>query len=144
MKGFFDALSYVWGQYSGSSHIECDKSTLGISRSLEIALSSLRYERGQRHLWVDQICINQSDEVEKEQQIPLMAQIYSKAFKVLVKLGKADDDSDMTMDSIPRILRSLKRMNTAGEPVLPEERVFEDEQLKAINHLLHRPWFTRV
>lgn len=140
----FDALSYVWNQYSGSSQILCDQAVLVISRSLEIALSSLRYEKSQRHLWVDQICINQDDEPEKEQQIPLMAQIYSKASKVLVWLGEANGETDIAIDSIEDVVRRLEQMDATGEPVLPEDRGFQDTQLRAINHLLHRPWFTRV
>jgi hypothetical protein len=46
-------------------------------------------------IWVDSICINQEDEVEKSCQIPLVATIYSRAESVIIWLGagtKASDD----------------------------------------------------
>ena len=49
-------------------------------------------------LWIDAVCIDQdmtdSLKVEKNAQVQLMAQIYSKAIKVLVWLG--DDEIAMT------------------------------------------------
>ena len=44
----------------------------------------------QRPIWVDAICINQSDAEEKAVQIPLMHRIYSSAQTVLVWPGRLD------------------------------------------------------
>jgi len=40
-------------------------------------------------VWLDQICINQGDEDEKEQQVKLMARIYSQARQVIGWLGES-------------------------------------------------------
>lgn len=42
----------------------------------------------QKLFWIDAICINQADRIEKAIQIPLMGDIYSKASAVIVWLGK--------------------------------------------------------
>jgi hypothetical protein len=43
-------------------------------------------------LWIDAICINQSDNEEKSQQVRLMGEIYSKAEVVRVWLGPSTED----------------------------------------------------
>jgi hypothetical protein len=51
-------------------------------------------------LWVDALCINQANLGEKNHQVALMAQIYSRADKVLVYLGESDCESDAAMECI--------------------------------------------
>lgn len=47
---------------------------------------------------MDAICINQSDDQEKSWQVQQMSEIYSRAAKVLVFLGVADEVSDRAME----------------------------------------------
>lgn len=44
------------------------------------------------HLWIDAVCIDQSNRIEKALQIPLMGQIYSNAELVIVWLGETVQD----------------------------------------------------
>ncbi|OAG05795.1 HET-domain-containing protein, partial [Paraphaeosphaeria sporulosa] len=39
------------------------------------------------HIWIDAICINQDDTLEKGKQVSLMSEIYRKAIQVNVWLG---------------------------------------------------------
>ena len=127
--------------------IECNQSSIAISSNLRSALFRLRHVQEARIIWIDQICINQANESEKGQQIPLMADIYSKAFRVLIWLGEAKHDSDLAMDAFPVLIRKLQEKdNTASEPYGSISEVLGDtaNHLGAINHLLSRRWFTRV
>jgi len=45
-------------------------------------------------LWVSTICINQNDNQEMAHQIHFMAAIYAKAYRVIVWLGDAQNESD--------------------------------------------------
>ncbi|KAK3485259.1 uncharacterized protein B0T23DRAFT_389984 [Neurospora hispaniola] len=54
-------------------------------------------------LWIDQLCINQSDSDEKAVQVGLMSQIYSRAKQVLIWLGPAADGSDEVMDVLAEL-----------------------------------------
>lgn len=47
---------------------------------------------------MDSICINQADDGEKAQQVPMMGDIYQKARRVVVWLGEACKNSDSAMD----------------------------------------------
>lgn len=165
----YEALSYSWkededekegkkgveqlGTAKQEYSVECNQSNISIGSNLSSALFRLRRVQEARIFWIDQICINQADEPEKgrepekDRQIPLMADIYSKAFRVLIWLGKAKDDSDLAMDTFPVLIRKLQEKdNTASEPYGSISEVLGDtaNHLGAINHLLSRRWFTRV
>lgn len=58
-----------------------------VTPNLELALRHLRLEKRQRTLWIDALCINQSDEEKKKVQIQRMDLIYANASAVLIWLG---------------------------------------------------------
>lgn len=80
-------LSYVWGKPSDiPPTIFIDDVTMSITQSLFDALVSIQSHWKtafpNRHLtnmrlWADAICINQTDNTEKNYQVPLMKKIYS-------------------------------------------------------------------
>jgi len=85
----FSALSYVWGN-PGTEEcaILCGAHSISILPSGHSALKYLRKKLGRFTIWIDAICINQNDGKEKENQIPLMGDIYSKAETTYVWLGE--------------------------------------------------------
>jgi hypothetical protein len=85
----FAALSYVWGTMSPSPEtINCGSVDLPISTNGLSALRHLRAKLGAFTIWIDAVCINQLDETEKAQQIPLMEQIYESATTTYFWLGE--------------------------------------------------------
>ncbi|KAF1355790.1 HET-domain-containing protein, partial [Lizonia empirigonia] len=82
------ALSYVWGSRGVTRPILLAGQTYHITVNLERAL---RYSR--HHyldgmiLWVDALCIDQTDMKERTHQVQLMGQIYSKCSKMIIYLG---------------------------------------------------------
>ena len=58
-----------------------------------------------RPIWIDAVCINQNDDLEKSGQIPLMGEIYSKAAEVLVWLGSGSKEEQYAFAQIP-VLRA--------------------------------------
>ncbi|KAF4344564.1 heterokaryon incompatibility 6 OR allele [Fusarium beomiforme] len=73
----YEALSYVWGEPDFSEPIILNDHTFYITPSLKYILSCLRRKDENRVLWVDAICINQSDIEERGHQVALMREIYS-------------------------------------------------------------------
>ena len=94
----FIALSYVWGDTTSSRLIFVDKSPVRVNQNLYDAIMALRPLKEHILLWIDYLCINQSDAEEKSWQVRLMGDIYQKAEKVIAWLGPADSDSDSTVD----------------------------------------------
>ena len=107
---YYYALSYTWGhpfdEKEDQSKSTCNGSPptvvygetrVEIRRNLFEALSQLAAKRYFVYLWIDAICIDQMDEVEKTQQIRLMAEIYSKAKEVFIWLGRGGDKSELAI-----------------------------------------------
>jgi hypothetical protein len=85
----FEALSYTWGDPETTSPITLHGKPHHITKNLEVALRHLRYPERERTLWVDALCINQSDFLEENQQVLQMKDIYGGgAQRVVVWLGQ--------------------------------------------------------
>jgi len=83
----YEALSYVWGSNIGDREILCEGRTLLVTPNCEAALRRFRRPKKSRILWIDAICIDQSNLEEKGKQVPLMADVYHLASRVLIWLG---------------------------------------------------------
>lgn len=98
----YESLSYSWGdpndlnpvpiEFNGYDHY--------IPKNLYAALDALRYRDRSRVLWIDALCIDQSNAVEKSRQIGMMGSIYESASNVVIWLGAASRDSELAMSTI--------------------------------------------
>ena len=84
----YEALSYVWGTDDSPSILHLHGQCLKITDSLASALRGFRLANVSRILWVDAVCIDQTDAIEKAQQVAQMAMIYKNATKVVAWLGE--------------------------------------------------------
>ncbi|KAK4206775.1 heterokaryon incompatibility protein-domain-containing protein [Rhypophila decipiens] len=94
----YDAVSYTWGGQSPSpDHLlfcigaDGSESQVEITENARDALRRFRLSDSVRNVWVDSVCINQSDLTEKAHQISLMGLVYSQADRVLIWLGHGTD-----------------------------------------------------
>ncbi|KAF1995299.1 HET-domain-containing protein, partial [Amniculicola lignicola CBS 123094] len=100
----FTALSYVWGaMVPEPHHVNCGGFRIKITENGHCALRHLRKKLGNFTIWVDALCINQADVAEKSHQVPLMADIYSKAASVFVWLGESDAGLGLLLNRLPII-----------------------------------------
>ncbi|KAK0268106.1 hypothetical protein LTR91_016717 [Friedmanniomyces endolithicus] len=98
------ALSYVWGNPNERAPITIEGAVVQVTKKLWLALRSLRSETEDLIIWVDAVCINQIDVVERNEQVAMMGNIYASATSVLVWIGEADDSSDVAFDLMPGIV----------------------------------------
>ena len=98
----YEALSYTWGRDAAapSRQIVCSGTILPITQNCYDALCTLHRYFKVRTIWVDSLCINQDNDMEKGLQIPLMRDIYSKARRVFIWLGNGTKESDQALDWI--------------------------------------------
>ncbi|XMA16429.1 hypothetical protein WAI453_009220 [Rhynchosporium graminicola] len=96
----YDALSYTWGDASLTTPILIDGSIVEVTKNLEAALRHFRLKDRILTLWVDAVCINQQNDMEKSEQLEHMRPIYAQAMSVVAWLGPAADDSDIAMQWI--------------------------------------------
>ena len=141
---FFEALSYTWGKPVFPASMKCSPSgQLCITENLSVALCHLRLKDRIRVLWVDAICINQQDNVERSQQVSLMRDIYEGADHVVVWLGKDDGNAKMAFERVQDAAEVTDRVWKPGVfGVLRRTRGPEEEA--ALDNLLKRGWFQRI
>ncbi|KAH9207202.1 heterokaryon incompatibility protein-domain-containing protein [Leptodontidium sp. 2 PMI_412] len=145
----YEALSYCWGSPDKPQSIQIDGGIMNITESLHSALVRLRRMTKSRLIWADALCINQNDNIEKSQQILLMPQIYSSAFRALDYLGDEADGSDSA-------IQLHEKIRDISFGALPEKSVtiewleahglqgYKDSVWLAWSKFWRRPWFRRA
>ncbi|CAI0650970.1 unnamed protein product [Colletotrichum noveboracense] len=99
-----EALSYTWGNASDPLPITLgsDGAQIMITRSCYGALRNLRLKKSDRMLWVDAICINQKDGLEKSDQVRVMGRVYAASYRVLIYLGEETPSSRLVFDELAK------------------------------------------
>lgn len=157
----YEALSYAWGSrksprtiYIGAS----DRATLRVTPNLRTALQHLRFPDRTRVMWVDALCIDQANDVEKGPQVAMMGQLFECASRVVVWLGPEQDRSGVAMERIAHIgsqidvdWGGIHRISPANFEGVDRniahptgELPVNSEQAIAVSRLLHRGWFDRL
>src|SRR6266480_5083928 len=103
----YEALSYVWGSTLAPDSVQILLSKkqgqdgariLNVTKNLSSALQHLRYETRPRVMWIDAICIDQSNLKERSYQVALMSDIYQLAQRVVVWLGPETPNSSTALN----------------------------------------------
>ncbi|KAE8447560.1 hypothetical protein EG329_010690 [Mollisiaceae sp. DMI_Dod_QoI] len=140
----YEALSYTWGDPHLVTPIEILSSsdpstsfTFNATQNLVSALRSLRSSIVTRTLWVDAICINQTDNGEKGHQVRLMGIIFNRAVRVIVYVGGEENHSNEVMHLIAQNPRNLE---DAFDLLSDEDWV---SSWRAMTMFVQRPYFSR-
>ncbi|KAL2061112.1 hypothetical protein VTL71DRAFT_7385 [Oculimacula yallundae] len=83
----YRALSYVWGDGKTPKSAQINGLETNITENLFSALRHLRRIEGDIVYWIDALCINQTNNEEKNVQVRKMRDIYQNATRVTVWLG---------------------------------------------------------
>lgn len=158
----YDSLAGAGGQNPSApvpSHfLRCNGQKISIATELNDALLRLRDETQTVRLWVDALCINQSDLAERATQVLLMQRIYHTASKVCMWIGmehnltgaafallkklevleRHDFDRGPTMPPAAQQLYDAGAMQRLGLPAIPS-----DEWAQLVR-LFKRPYFRRI
>ncbi|KAM7215264.1 Heterokaryon incompatibility protein (HET) domain containing protein [Rhypophila decipiens] len=152
----YEALSYTWGSPGKTHDIALNGVPFTVWENAKAALRRLRYADKPRRLWVDAICINQHDNREKEQQLPLMQGIYPQAERTALSgIGMAK----LTLGALQISQMSRKTAVLSGEwgqNINPDYdnikkmagTEFADHGAELewgeVRELLARPWWSRA
>ncbi|KAF4625955.1 hypothetical protein G7Y89_g12209 [Cudoniella acicularis] len=118
----YKALSYCWGPSKDPQTITVNGESLAVTQSLATDLPYLRLPDRVRVLWIDAICVNQSDLLERSLQVERMADVYSYAHRQPISI-KPTDHSLGDVTSLP---------------------FWGKDVLDAIRELLNIAWFERL
>ncbi|SMR49464.1 unnamed protein product [Zymoseptoria tritici ST99CH_3D1] len=128
---FYEALSYSWGDPSVTEPLVLDDQHLAVTTNLAAGLRALRLTTERRVLWIDAICINQTDIEEKNRQVLLMREIYTHSSRTIVWLGPSDrlirkefelirqereaGEIELLLYHLPNALSALRSQRVAAE-----------------------------
>ena len=127
----FAALSYTWGAQVFPHRLLVGKNSLKITTNLRDALLHVRkriasesdHLKKSTLLWVDAICINQSDNVEKSTQISLMSTLYIRASKVYIWLGLPENEPNVRAAAL-KLDHFYKQYQLAEKDVVPMRAIW--------------------
>ena len=112
------ALSYTWGEPLMSEDLIIDGKLLKITMNCASALRRMLRGKEERTLWVDSVCINQSNDPaaleERGMQVAMMDQIYRSAIQVNVHLGDGDAASDVACQTLKNLAQAYLGIKTPG------------------------------
>jgi hypothetical protein len=140
----YQALSYVWGDSIERATISVNGEPFLVTMNLFTALNHLRHPSSNVYLWIDAICIDQSNTTERNNQLELMKDIYSLADRVLIWLGDSEDESDLAMDLVQKWARPGAEAINLSQLLETLENPFDVEAWRAARRLFARPYWTRV
>lgn len=150
----YEAVSYTWGTQSKEATILLDGKEALVTGNLFAALSCLRLAGEDKILWIDALCIDQENDLEKGHQVSRMKLIYEYAERVIIWLGPSNDDIDVLMDSARELeRRDLHQMGKTSWPEIWQAMMsrskdfgsdFVSRRLTGLQELLRRAWFRRV
>lgn len=165
-KPSYCVLSYTWGPairvdspgnvspFAGEDQqILCNDLPFLVTENLQDALQQLRRSRYLGWLWVDAVCINQSNAEERALQAARMGQICQSALETILWLGKDESGAEEMQWGIdyitPRVLQLGPTFWSSQQLTDPKlKSVFGvedfDRSLFGIKNLLStRRWFSR-
>jgi hypothetical protein len=160
----YDALSYVWGKERSNHTISVifgfafGRNEISLSPNLHAALQRLRSPHKSRNLWVDAICINQKDSLEKSTQVENMREIFANAEKVVVWLGEEEKHDELALSALRRLNSHVNQWDQVdpfprlgwgrdeeGNPWTrgTKARALPSIEERNLELLLNREWFRR-
>jgi hypothetical protein len=147
------AFSYVWGSEK-HSEISISGRSLLVTNNLYEALKAFcpgndPIPRGltgfnQSYLWIDAICIDQTNLEERGKQVLRMGDIYSKAALTMAWLGGTYDDSNIAFDIIEKLGNTSPEQSPLEfmRALLPKPE--DKTSWLALDRLFDRPYWQRV
>ena len=147
----YEAISYVWGEKTQKERrIILDGRKFFVSANVYQILCRRGSLFSSRFIWIDSICINQGDNVEKSKQVRMMKDIYHRASHVSICLGENPDawlawgmikqlilyKAFMTREGLTNQLFHMIKAKDTNEWI--------SAQLTAFIDLIDHPWFNRV
>lgn len=137
-------LSYRWGTAPVTHEILLNGHTFNVRPNLWEFLDVIRKQEGVA-LWIDALCINQTDLNERNAQVGIMGDIFRSAGMVVNWLGPRREDS-----KIAEAFELMKRMWSASDMHVSNEAdqysqlESEDEIWQSVVELCSLPYWDRV
>jgi hypothetical protein len=144
----YRALSYVWGNEDPVNEIRINGQKFLVRPNLWAFLNRLRSHDNPNCLWIDAICVNQADVIERDLQVLLMSKVYVQARAVISWLGLEIDSERFDWDNVKELSTEKltcfqARLHTRKETRRLACAVYETIKLLALSPYWERTWITQ-
>lgn len=136
-------LSYRWGTLPAVHEVIMNGSPFYVRKNLWDFLNVIRHQPAM-FLWIDALCINQSDTQERNQQVRIMGQIFQSADMVLSWLGAANADVEQAFDLMSNVWSLPASEDDSDRLPLLRPDQSEDKLWQSITELCNFPYWSRV
>lgn len=112
--GDFEAVSYCWESDVRDKAVLVDSCVVWVPQNLEAMLRELRKlpeAVSGIGFWIDGLCINQANILEKNHQVSMMQRLYSEALSTVVWLGPSTEGTNEAIE----IFKTLHNIASASE-----------------------------
>lgn len=152
----YETISYVWGNPQSKGFLLLDGWKITIPANAAQALRCLCWhgEARERTLWIDTICIDQTNMTERAQQVAIMNRVYQSSIHNNIYIGANDGTVGNAILSFHNIFEEARRetdgFKTFWNVVFHESPVYwlhDDTPLNteidtvALFNFYSRPWF---
>ncbi|KAF6819012.1 ankyrin and het domain protein [Colletotrichum plurivorum] len=160
----YHALSYTWGPpiadeepsvQPGLMTVSLNGCDFDVFPNLHDALQWIRSRGSVDLYWIDAICINQADTIERGIQVGIMDHIYKLASRVDIWLGSVAEEHHPT--EVSRLIQTMADNTLADHEYASEATLFDGDALRkyglegvpepiwdAFIAFFDRKWFNRV
>lgn len=146
-KPAYEVLSYRWGDPAHRASVTVDNAETFVTPNLHAALIRLRRQDQKRTIWINQLCIDQSNIEERISQVHLMRDIYSNCTKCVIWLDEIDPEVVPRADaeSIVDVLSWMAKGSLPTPPCIASASAFQGP-IKALGSIGvdKRPWWCRI
>ena len=147
----YETLSYVWGDTTARGVVFCGQHQLDVPLSAEKVLRRMRHLDKPRTLWIDAICINQSDIQERSQQVGIMADIYFHTSQNLIWLGDSGEDPELDIAAVNAVCedarkesRDFRDLDRSPEGEFSASSIQTEFVPEAVLRVFASTWFSRL
>lgn len=154
----WETVSYCWGNPQQRVPLKVNGHILLVPSNARDAIFRLRLPSGDRVVWIDSVCINQADVLERSRQVANMGLIYREAKGNLIFLGHppgidTHKIANVLRDGAERIRAARGLLTQAEETgymtgLVPNNWLVNGvvilEEMEALDPLFRSPWFQRL
>lgn len=142
----YTALSYAWQACGTGTEMIClqGKSFTILCNLFDFLRTERKHPRfsSQNYYWIDALCINQKDNMEKNHQVKRMVHIYYTAKEVITWLGR--EPVSWFMKAAKRVDFGDKQWNRVRDQFIGSVTHGSDSERTSRDRVFKNPYWTRV
>jgi hypothetical protein len=136
----YDAISYTWGDPTLTVPVTINDTKLSVRQNCEYVMQQWFTTKTSvtKYIWVDAICIDQSNLKERGHQVTIMGELYKCSSHVLACVGPHADDSEYLFSFCRKEKILLGQLHSKEQPILfsvEQDKVWSEQWSRRIKDI---------